>query len=97
MHGEGAVGHLAGKLQITTEQARDFQACYLDSIHSLAEDNSNISKDVLNSVDHMGFTDFVFLKESKLFAAASIGSRDGDLTIQEIRKEVMKFLKGVLR
>lgn len=88
--------NLSNKLGISLEQAKDFKECYLSRLERICHKNRNVEKVILNGVDHIGFTDFAFLKQSKLFEKAPIGRNSSDEIICKIRELVLNFLQKIL-
>ncbi len=96
MHQDTDNVNLSNKLGISLEQAKDFKECYLSRLERICYENRNVEKVVLEGVDHIGFTDFAFLKKSKLFEEVPIGRKGCDEIVYEIREQVLNFLHKIL-
>jgi dienelactone hydrolase len=86
---------LADELKIDDEQAKDFIYCYIERIDSLSE-NQYCQIEIIDGADHVGFTDFVWLKDSRLFQGAPIGSASSDNIQERIRGKTIDFLNKKL-
>lgn len=80
-------------LNISEEMARLFIDAYVNRTDHMLK-QANISQHIISKADHLAFTDFLWLKDSELFAMAPVGTESPNKLVSDIRKVIHDFIKA---
>lgn len=77
---------------ISKKEAEDFREAHLERYDTLVKNSPNTQMLDLEGINHLGFTDYNFLSESRLFQEIPTGSIPLEEIVGEIRSTVLTFL-----